>query len=66
MQVIVLTVRNSQGFRQKLKTSMRASERHATFVCLSKTEFSGLIQRELKKLQERKGRPLEPFREGGR
>jgi hypothetical protein len=64
LQVIVLTVRNSQDFRQKLNTSMRASERHATFICLSKlSTLFDTVRAE--KLQEgREGRPLEPFREG--
>jgi hypothetical protein len=63
LQAIVLTVRNSQGFRQKLNTSTRASERHATFVCLPKLSTLLDTARAGKAAGE-EGRPLERFREG--
>ena len=66
MQVIVLTVRDSQGFRQKLKTKHARLGKARDIHLSVQNRVLGAIQRELKKLQERKGRPLEPFREGGR
>ena len=63
MQAIVLTVRSSQGFRQKLNTSMCGSERHATFICLSKLSTLFDTARAEKAAGE-EGRPLERFREG--